>query len=123
MANIHYLKRSKGEAVLKIYTSDPSGETVDVDLALLATPDQTFDANTAVVTIREIFWGTKNNKHIDISRADNGGGGFHGHYYFVNAGSHHYTGFVDDGYADGNIRVVGDGEFHVVMKLNKTAGY
>jgi len=121
MATVHYLKRSKGEAVLKIYSTNSAGETVDVDLADLATPDQTFDANNAIVTIKEIYWGAKKDKQIDITRADNGG--FHGHYYLLNTGSYDFNGFVDDVYPGGNIRVIGDGKFHVVLKLNKTAGY
>lgn len=121
MANVHYLKRSKGEAVLKIYSTESSGETIDVDLADLATPDQTFNANNAVVTFKEIYWGAKKDKQIDVTRADNGG--FHGHYYLLNSGSYDFNGFVDDVYPAGNIRVISDGPFHVILKLNKTSGY
>ena len=121
MANVHYFKRSHNEAVVKVYVTDAAGGTVDVALSDLATPDETFDANNAIVTIKEIFWGTKNNKHVDISRADNGG--YHGHYYFINAGSHEFTGFVDNVYNSGDIRIVGDGEFHCILKLTKEAGY
>jgi hypothetical protein len=68
MANIHYLKRSRTEAVIKVYVTDSSGDTVDVALSDLIADGETFDAGTASVTIKEIFWGCKHNKHIDISR-------------------------------------------------------
>jgi len=84
MASIHYLKRSTTEAVVKIYVTESAGATVDLFLADLVHPSQS--VNGAVVTIKEIFWGCKPNKHIDISRWD--GATPHGHYYFVNSGSH-----------------------------------
>ena len=121
MANIHYLKRSHNEAVIKVYVTNSSGDTVDVALSDLAASGETFDAGTASVTIKEIFWGCKHNKHIDISRWD--GATAHGHYYFVNSGSHEYVGFVDNVYSDRDIRIICDGEFHCIMKLTKEAGY
>lgn len=121
MAEIHYLKRSATEAVIKVYVTDSSGDTVDIDLADLAHPNDTFVDSDAVVTIKEIFWGCKTNKHIDISRWD--GATPHGHYYFVNSGSHEYNGFVDNVYSNRDIRIVGDGPFHVIMKLTKESGY
>jgi hypothetical protein len=121
MANVHYLKRARGEAVLKIYSTESAGQTIDIDLADLATPDETFNANNAIVTFKEIYWGAKKDKQIDITRANNGG--FHGHYYLTNTGSYDFDGFVDDVYSSGNIRIIADGAFHVLLKLNKTAGY
>jgi len=121
MAEIHYLKKAKGEAVIKCYKTDSGGGTIDVDIADLAADGETFDANNAIVTIKEIYWGAKKDKQIDVSRADNGG--FHGHYYLIGAGSYDYDGFVDDVYPSGNIRIVMDGPGHVILKLNKTAGY
>ena len=119
MSEIHYLKRTATEAVVKIYVTDSAGDTVDILLANLVHPSQS--VNGAVVTIKEIYWGCKVNKHIDISRWD--GSSAHGHYYFVNSGSHEYKGFVDNVYSNRDIRVVGDGPFHVIMKLTKEAGY
>ena len=121
MSEIHYLKRSHNEAVIKVYVTDSSGDTVDIAIADLIAAGETFDAGTASVTIKEIYWGCKHNKHIDISRWD--GANAHGHYYLVNAGSHEYTGFVDNVYADRDIRIVGDGPFHCIIKLTKEAGY
>jgi hypothetical protein len=121
MSEIHYLKRSHNEAVIKVYVTDPSGDTVDVALADLIAAGETFDAGTASVTIKEIHWGCKVNKHVDVSRWD--GVAPHGHYYFVNSGSLEYTGFVDNVYADRDIRIIGDGQFHCIIKLTKESGY
>ena len=123
MSQVHYLKRTKDEAVVKIYETGNSGDTIELDIANLVSDGQTFDANTANVTIKEIFWGVKHNHFIDISRKERGGVDVHGHYYLVNAGSYDYDGFVDDVYADRNIQVVLDGPGHVILKLNKTDGY
>lgn len=123
MANIHYLKRAAGEAVVKIYTTESAGETIDLDIANLASDDETFDANTAHVAFREIFWGAKKDKQIDISRKQRGGSDVHGHYYLTDAGSYDYTGFVDDVYPGYDIRVLLDGPGHVILKLIKKEGY
>ena len=123
MASIHYLKRTKDEAVVKIYETDSSGNTVELDIANLISDGQTFDANTANVTIKEIFWGVKHNQFIDISRKERGGATLDGHYYLVNAGSYDFDGFVDDVYSDRNIQIDLDGAGHVILKLNKTGGY
>jgi len=123
MASIHYLKRTKDEAVVKMYETGSSGNTVELDIANLISDGQTFDANTAIVTIKEIFWGVKHNHYIDISRKDRVDATVHGHYYLVNAGSYDYDGFVDNVYSDTNIQVTLDGPGHVILKLNKTGGY
>lgn len=123
MAEIHYLKKARGEAVIKCYKTDSAGGTIDVDIANLATSDETFDANNAIVTVKEVYWGAKKDKQIDISRKDRGGTDVHGHYYLIGAGSYDYNGFVDDVYPDRDIRIVMDGPGHVILKLNKTAGY
>ena len=123
MASIHYLKRTKDEAVVKIYETDSSGNTVELDIANLISDGQTFDANAAIVTIKEIFWGVKHNHFIDISRKDRVDSTVHGHYYLVNAGSYDYDGFVDNVYSNTNIQVDLDGPGHVILKLNKTGGY
>ena len=123
MASVHYLKITPHEAVVKMYSTEANGETVDLAIENLATADETFNANTAVVTIQEVFWGVKHNKHIDISRKERGGTDVHGHYFLVNSGSYDYDGFVDDVYSNRDIRIVSDGEFHCIMKLKKTKGY
>jgi hypothetical protein len=124
MAAIHYLKKSHNEAVVKCYKTDSVGGTIDISLSNLVSEGETFDANTAVVTIREIFWGTKNNKQIDLTRVvPEDPSGVHGHYYFMGSGSHEYGGFTDNTYSDKDIRIVGDGPFHMILKLTKVSGY
>jgi hypothetical protein len=124
MAEVHYLKKSHNEAVLKCYKTDSSGGTINVALSSLATSDEVFDANNAVVTIKEIFWGSKKDKQIDLTRiVPSDPAGTHGHYYFINCGSHEYVGFTDDAYANSDIQIVGDGPFHMILKLTKVSGY
>jgi len=122
MASVHALKMTEGEVVLKIYSTQSAGETVQIELdgSDIKKSNETFIGSQSKITIREIFWGTKNNKHIDISRVDDAAANtVHGHYYFINAGHHNFDGFVDDVYANGAIRIVGDGEFHCILKLGK----
>lgn len=124
MANVHYLKRSHNEAVLKIYSTESAGQTIDIDLADLATDNETFDANNAIVNIKTLHWGAKKNKQLDVTRLlsldplDT-----HGHYYLTNTGNHEFVGFVDNTYSDKTIRCVSDGPFHLIIKLTKEAGY
>ena len=128
MSQIHFLKNTEHEAVVKCYQTESNGATITVVLADLALDHETFDANTAEVTIQEIYWGAKKDKQIDISRlltpaTQNDPAVVHGHYYLLNAGSYDYNGFVDDVYADKDIVINADGPFHVILKLKKTAGY
>ncbi len=121
MPNIHYLKRSRNEAIVKMYSTESSGETIDLALSTLIASGETFDSGSASVTIKEIFWGCKSGKQIDLTRWD--GVEEHGHYYFLNSGSYEYNGFVDNVYAERDIRVVLDGPGHVILKLTKESGY
>ena len=123
MANIHYFKRTNREAVIQVYETGSSGASHEIDIANLATTGETFNAATANVCITEIFWGAKKDKQIDISRKERGGADVHGHYYFINAGSYNYDGFVDNSYSDRNILVTFDGPGHVIIKVSKTGGY
>jgi uncharacterized membrane protein len=124
MAAIHYLKKSHNEAVVKCYKTDANGGTTDISLANLVADGETFDANTAVVTIKEIFWGAKKDKQLDLTRiVPSDPSGVHGHYYFTGAGSHEFGGFTDDTYANNDIRIVADGAFHMILKLTKVSGY
>jgi hypothetical protein len=124
MALVHYLKRSHNEAVLKCYRTDSAGGTLDISLADLAAPGETFDANTASVTIKEIFWGVKKDKQLDITRiVPEDPSGVHGHYYLIGAGEYEFKGFTDNTYADKDIRIIGDGPFHAILKLTKVSGY
>ena len=45
MSKIHVLKNSETEAVVKIYTTEPSGESIDLSLQTwLTSSKQTFDS-------------------------------------------------------------------------------
>lgn len=125
MANLHVLKLTQQEAVFKIYVTESAGGVVDLDISSdLKLATETFDANTAEVTISEIFWGAKKDKQIDLTRIDDPvANTVHGHYYLLNSGHYKFDGFVDNVYANSNVRVTGDGPFHVILKLRKKAGY
>lgn len=125
MAQVHILKLTQQEAVVKCYLTESAGGVVDIDLATdLKLSTETFDANTAEVTISEIFWGCKKDKQIDLSRIDDPvANTVHGHYYLLNSGSYNFDGFVDNVYANSNIRITADGPFHTILKLRKKAGY
>lgn len=125
MANLHVLKLTQQEAVVKIYVTESAGGVVDLDISSdLKLATETFDANTAEVTISEIFWGAKKDKQIDLTRIDDPvANTVHGHYYLLNSGHYKFDGFVDNVYANSNVRVTGDGPFHVILKLRKKAGY
>lgn len=125
MAEIHILTNSHQECVLKCYKTDSAGGNVDINIAsVLVRSGETFDRSKAKVTIKELFWGAKKDKQIDISRiityANNE---IHGHYYLINAGYYDFNGFVDDVYANSDIRISADGPFHVIIKLGKVSGY
>ena len=124
MANKHIIKLSDTEAVLKIYITASAGGTVDIDLENdLTAPTQTFLGNPDV-GIQEIHWGAKKDKQIDVTRVvPSDPSGVHGHYYLLNTGSYKFVGFVDNVYSSRNIRIVGDGPFHVLIKLRKTSGW
>lgn len=121
MAEKHIIKLTEQEAVVKLYTANSSGNTITVSLESdLTKSGETYVAGQSQVTIKKIFWGTKNNKHIDLRRGVIASPGtWHGHYYLVNSGSYDFVGFVDNLYATGDIQVVSDGEFHMMLLLSK----
>jgi hypothetical protein len=125
MAEVHVLKNTEQECVLKIYKTDNGGGTIQIELDedYIKLPSETFVGTESEVTIKEIFWGAKSGKQIDISRVDDPvANTIHGHYYLFNSGSYVYTGFVDNTYANGAIRITADGPFHTILKLRKS-GY
>jgi len=123
MAVVHVLKKTEQEVVLKIYETGSSGGTVQIDpdsTDYILTSRETY-SNSATTSIKEVFWGAKKDKQIDITRVDDPvANTVHGHYYLLNTGSYNFEGFVDDVYANGAIRVIGDGPFHVILKMSKT---
>ena len=124
MASIHQLKNTLQETVLKIYSTQNSS-TIDIELdsPKVANSSQRFVGSQSEVHIKEIYWGAKKDKQIDISRIDDPlANTVHGHYFLINGGHYNFNGFTDNVYANSNIRVSADGPFHVILKLHKN-GY
>ena len=138
MSKIHVLKNSETEAVLKIYTTESAGETIDVSLnTWLTTPKQVYVTGTndspetdghfaqytgSHVYITGIWWGLKKDKQLDIQRIiDAGTNTVHSHYYLINAGQYEFDhhGFADRIYANKDIRLIFDGPGHCILKLRK----
>lgn len=122
MALVHTLKKTENEVVLKIYRTESNGGVVQVEMddEEVMLPNETFTQNQSLLTIREIFWGAKKDKQIDISRVNDAAANtVHGHYYLINSGSYNFDGFVDNTYANGAIRITADGPFHCILKLGK----
>lgn len=127
MALKHIVKVTNSEAVLKCYLTDSAGGTIDISLENdLTANGQIWSGadGSANVGIQEIYWGAKKDKQIDITRlitpANNQ---VHGHYYLTNSGSYDFVGFVDNVYANSDIRITADGPCHVILKLRKTKGW
>ena len=125
MSLIHQLKNTLNETVLKIYVTSSSGKTIDInpDSPKVANVSQRFIGTQSQLHIKEIYWGARHNKRIDITRVtDHGANTVHGHYYLIGSGHHEYNGFTDGVYANCSIRVDSDGPCHVILKLHKN-GY
>lgn len=123
MANVHVLKNTSTECVLKIYSTESAGQTVSANLnsSYIQLDNEQFVGSETEVTIREIFWGAKKDKQIDLTRViDHGANTTHGHYYLLNSGHYDFTGFVDNVYANADIRITSDGPFHMILKLGKS---
>jgi hypothetical protein len=123
MANIHVLKNTHNEVVLKIYSTESAGQTIsaNLDSSYIALDNEQFVGDESEVTVREIFWGAKKDKQIDLTRViDHGANTVHGHYYLLNSGEHKFVGFVDNAYANSDIRIISDGPFHMIIKLGKS---
>lgn len=123
MANIHVLKKTYNEVVLKIYSTQSAGQTLsaNLDSSYILKDDEVFVSGTSEVTFREIFWGAKKDKQIDLTRIINHVANTeHGHYYLLNTGHYKFDGFVDNTYANSDIRIKSDGPFHMLLKLGKS---
>lgn len=125
MAKKHVMKLTATEAIVKLYSTESAGDVLDIDLqADLTANGQVWANNGASVTITELFWGAKKDKQIDLTRVtDTVANTVHGHYYFTNSGHYKYDGFVDNIYANSNIRAIADGPFHLILKLHKVSGW
>lgn len=138
MSKIHILKNSETEAVVKFYTTEPSGETIDFSLETwLTTSKQVYvaGANDSAETdghfaqytgshvfITGIWWGLKKDKQLDITRIiDPVAPTLHSHYYLINGGQYEFDhhGFADRIYAHKDFRLTFDGPGHCILKLRK----
>lgn len=138
MSKIHVLKNSETEAVIKVYTTESAGESIDVSLQTwLTTSKQEYvsgsndspetDGHFAQYTgshvfITGIWWGLKKDKQLDITRIiDPVAPTLHSHYYLINAGQYEFDhhGFADRIYANKDFRLVFDGPGHCILKLRK----
>ena len=122
MSNIHVIKQTENEVVLKIYSEASSGQMIsaNLDSSYITSSDEQFVGSRSEVTIREIYWGAKKDKQIDLTRVvDHAANTVHGHYYLLNSGEHKFQGFVDNVYANCDIRITSDGPFHMMLKLGK----
>jgi len=143
MANLHILKNSETEAVVKVYTDLSAGQVIDISLENdLTTATQTYVAGSVTngvnettsggfatysgshATITGIWWGAKDGKRVDIQRIINPTGPvLHNHFYFIGAGYHDYkaSGFADRIYATKDIRVTfAGGEGFCILRLTKS---
>lgn len=117
MSKIHILKNTETEAVIKVYTTEASGESLDVSLnTWLTKSTQVYvagnsdsaetDGHLAEYTgshvfITGIWWGLKKDKQLDIQRIITAPSTVHSHYYLINAGQYEFDhhGFADRIYA------------------------
>jgi hypothetical protein len=138
MSKIHILKNTETEAVVKFYSTESSGESIDLSLSTWLTKStqvyvtgagDTSEADGhfanytgSHVYVTGIWWGLKKDKQLDITRILNGGTGLvHSHYYLINCGQYEFDhhGFADRTYADKDIRLTFDGPGHCILKLRK----
>jgi hypothetical protein len=122
MSQIHVLKRTNTEVILKCYGTEAQGATIDIllDSADVTGTNEVFTEGTCSLTIKAVYWGCKKDKHLDITRiVPAAPTGVHSHYFLLNAGYYEYKGFVDNTYSTSGIRLVGDGLFHCILILGK----
>ena len=141
MSKKHILKHTETEVVLKIYTTESAGESIDISLenditkstqsyvTPTSVPDESSNGLTiptytgSRVYITGLWWGLKKDKQLDINRIVNTVGPvLHGHYYLINAGFYDYQNlgdFSDRTYANKDIRLTFDGPGHCIIRLRK----
>lgn len=122
MADKHVLKLTEGEAILKCYTNEATGSTITISLQNdLTRANEVYVPGVSKVTIKSMHWGTKKDKQLDVMRlVSTGPDVTHGHYFLINAGSLEFSGFADNTYATSDVRLVGDGPFHMIIVLGKS---
>lgn len=120
MALKHIIKLTTQEAALKCYITADAGGSVDISLQNdLTTATEVYNPTTSRVYIKAMYWGLKNNKQMDVTRITVPPNSVHGHYYLTGSGSYVYEGFVDNVYAEKDIRITMDGPGHMLILLSK----
>ena len=139
MSKKHILKHTETEVVLKIYTTESAGESIDISLenditkstqsyvTPTSVPDESSNGLTiptytgSRVYITGLWWGLKKDKQLDITRIITAPDTVHSHYYLINAGQYEFDhhGFADRIYAHKDFRLVFDGPGHCILKLRK----
>lgn len=141
MANKHVLKHTETEIVVKVYTTESAGATIDLSVQNeLTKSTQEYVAPTSIpneaangmqiptytgsrVYITGIWWGLKKDKQLDITRiVDPVVPTLHSHYYLINSGFYDYRedgGFYDFVYANKDLRFIFDGPGHCIIRLRK----
>ena len=137
MSKIHILKNTETEAVVKFYTTEAAGETLDLNLnTWLTKPTQVYVAGSSDsaetdghfaeytgshVFITGIWWGLKKDKQLDIQKIITAPDTVHSHYYLINAGQYEFDhhGFADRISAHKDLRLAFDGPGHCILKLRK----
>lgn len=117
MADIHVLKLTEQEAVLKIYSTDSAGTTMSIALSTLTRANEVFVNGISGVAIKAMHWGVKQNKQLDVGHIV--GGLMEGHYYLGNTGSYNFQGFTDNAYDHADLHLIADGPFHLIIHLTK----
>ena len=141
MALKHIIKHTETEIVFKCYQTASGGGNVDLSVENEMTKStQVYVAPTSVpnetgvnglgplvnytgsrVYITGIWWGTAQNKKLDITRIISTSPSVveHGHYYLRDTGSYDFTDFADRVYANKDIRLAFDGPGHCIIRLRK----
>lgn len=122
MAEKHIVKLTENEVVVKCYVTASSGGIINLSLQNDFTrANEVFSQENSKVAIRNIYWGLKLNKQLDISRiVPTDPSGVHGHYYLSGAGCYEFASFADNIYGDKDIRLTFDGPGHCFLVLGKT---
>lgn len=110
----YVLKNTGSQVVLKVYTNESNGGTVDVALSELA-----FNGVTpTTVGFSELFWTCRPNKTITVQRVETESD-LEGGYFFANTGTWKFQDFEDKTYGGFPLRFTFDGPGTVIVRLSK----
>jgi hypothetical protein len=114
MAEKYILKNSGTETVVKVYSNDSNGSTIDVALSEFAENGET----VTHMEFKELFWTCRPNKSVTVHRVDVDDD-LEGGYYFSNVGHWHFNNFNDGTYSTMPFRFTFDGPGTVIIRLKK----